>query len=102
VKKSYNFLQDPGHGWVAVPLKDLAELGLSRQDFSAYSYESKAGTVAYLEEDCDAPKFIAHFEKRFDHKPALVEKHTNNRSHVRSMPYLNQDVIRGYPVKVVQ
>jgi hypothetical protein len=86
VKKSYNFLQDPGHGWLAVPLKDCHALGLFCDSFSPYSYVSKAGTTLYLEEDLDASVFVKAYVDRFGNKPVLVEKHTNARSYVRSLP----------------
>ncbi len=59
--KVYRFIEDPGHGWLEVPLRELVELGIS-QDISAFSYMSRAGgqaseTMVYLEEDCDAPRF---------------------------------------------
>jgi len=52
---SYRFITDPGHGWLEVPLSDLVDLGIA-QDISKYSYLSVNG-IAYLEEDCDAPRF---------------------------------------------
>jgi hypothetical protein len=52
--KPYTFISDPGHGWLAVPVKELRDLGIV-QDISPYSY-LKDG-VAYLEEDCDLAVF---------------------------------------------
>lgn len=46
---------DPGHAWLAVKLSELDMLGI-RHDISTYSYVK--GKTVYLEEDCDAPKFI--------------------------------------------
>jgi len=46
---------DPGHGWLAVKLADLKMLGIAN-DISPYSYVK--GKTAYLEEDCDAVRFI--------------------------------------------
>ena len=42
---------DPGHGWLEVPLSLLLSLGIAR-DISGYSYTD--GVNAYLEEDMDA------------------------------------------------
>jgi hypothetical protein len=48
---------DPAHGWLAVPRALIEELGIARH-ISVYSYEGPDCTV-YLEEDDDAPVFIA-------------------------------------------
>ena len=46
---------DPGHAWLAVKLSEIKMLGIE-QDISSFSYVK--GKTAYLEEDCDAGKFI--------------------------------------------
>lgn len=46
---------DPGHGWLAVKLSEIKMLGIETE-ISSYSYVK--GKTAYLEEDCDAGKFI--------------------------------------------
>ena len=46
---------DPGHAWLAVKLSEIEMLGI-KADISSYSYVK--GKTAYLEEDCDAGKFI--------------------------------------------
>jgi len=77
--KTYIFHTDPGHGWVAVPFKDIVELGI-QNDISGYSYVK--GKTAYLEEDCDAAVFIkaykAKFGKMFKFRESYKE-HTNIR-----------------------
>ena len=50
-----NFYEDPGHGWLAVPLPLLDRLGLLDQ-ITTYSY--MRGMLAHLEEDCDASLFL--------------------------------------------
>lgn len=52
----YRFLNDPGHGWLEVPRAELEALGIADK-ISSYSYINQR--FAYLEEDCDAPKFLA-------------------------------------------
>ena len=49
------FHSDPSHGWLAVKLNELKMLGI-QADISSFSYVK--GKTAYLEEDCDATKFI--------------------------------------------
>tara|TARA_R110000765_G_scaffold43133_2_gene90611 strand:+ start:155 stop:541 length:387 start_codon:yes stop_codon:yes gene_type:complete len=53
----YNWITDPAHGWLTVPLAELRELGIA-DDISQFSYISTSKGVAYLEEDCDALRFI--------------------------------------------
>ena len=49
------FHSDPGHGWLAVKLNEIKMLGIENE-ISNFSYVK--GKTAYLEEDCDATKFI--------------------------------------------
>jgi hypothetical protein len=44
------YYSDPGHGWIAVKLRVLYDLGIVQQ-ISPFSY--MRGKTAYLEEDCD-------------------------------------------------
>lgn len=50
-----DFYEDPGHGWLAVPLALLERLALL-DSISSYSY--MRGRYAYLEEDCDLGRFM--------------------------------------------
>ena len=55
------FHSDPGHGWLAVKLSDLKMLGIEN-DITSFSYVK--GKTAYLEEDCDATRFIKAAEAK--------------------------------------
>lgn len=46
------FYEDPGHGWLEVPVAELVKLGIAAE-ITSYSYQSRDGKTAYLEEDCD-------------------------------------------------
>lgn len=59
---TFNFHNDPGHGWIEVNLHEMRRSGLNPTDFSVYSY--RRGNTFYLEEDCDAAKFIAAWQER--------------------------------------
>jgi hypothetical protein len=59
--KQYVFHNDPGHAWLAVKRSELEQLGILHR-ITRYSYQ-RGGTV-YLEEDCDAPLFIAAKKER--------------------------------------
>ena len=84
--KTFTMYSDPGHGWLQVSVRDVRAAGLHARDFSVYSYAAGRGDDAtyYLEEDCDAPKFVAAWKDkvgaiRFD------EKHSDKPSFVRGL-----------------
>ena len=80
--ETFTFHTDPGHGWVEVPLQVIQELDINK-DISSYSYTD--GRNVYLEEDCDAGKFVAAFEKVNGSRPNFVEKYTEY-THIRNLP----------------
>ena len=84
-----NYFTDPGHGWVSVKLQTLLDLGIHNK-ISTYSYTR--GKTAYLEEDCDLGVLFQACKDK-DIKINLKEKHTNNRSPIRSY---NPYTIRAY------
>ena len=53
--QGFTFFSDPGHGWLAVPRKELERLGILRQ-ISRCSYQK--GEYVFLEEDCDFSVFV--------------------------------------------
>jgi hypothetical protein len=74
------FYSDPGHGWAAVKRDLINSLGIADK-ISYYSYQK--GNTVYLEEDCDLSTLITTLKDKgvtvtFD------ERHTNNRSPIRS------------------
>ena len=52
---TFDFIEDPGHGWLKVPLPHLLRLNILSK-ISECSYMRKG--FAYLEEDCDASVLI--------------------------------------------
>jgi hypothetical protein len=75
-----DFYEDPGHGWLAVPLELLDSLGLVDK-VSTYSYIR--GALAHLEEDCDYSLFAAAMREHGI--PFTVREHRcNGRSRIRS------------------
>lgn len=71
----FTFYSDPGHGWLQVPVRDIIDIGMHPADFSDYSYRAGRGPDAtlYLEEDCDAPKFLGAYERVKGCKPECPE-----------------------------
>lgn len=75
-----NYFQDPGHGWIGVPLSLLADWEIKP---SKYSYRD--ALTGYLEEDCDAGLFVRAAQARgvpLD----FVEIHESRDSFIRSLP----------------
>ena len=73
---------DPGHGWLQVGLVDLKNVGTSIEDYSGYSY--RKGNILFLEEDCDASKFVNAWKAKFGSYPNITHKH-----HKGDFPYDN-------------
>jgi hypothetical protein len=86
------FYADPGHGWLAVKINFLVSLGVAG-DISPYSYVR--GETAYLEEDCDASRFIkAAKEKGI--QVDIKESHTDRRSPIRSYESYSASKVSAY------
>ena len=83
----YVFFSDPGHGWLAVPMDVLKHLGIERA-ITPYSYISRSGKTAYLEEDVDGPLFKFALENRLVRFRHIV-RYANEMSSIRKLP--------GYP-----
>lgn len=64
--RNFTWLQDPGHGWLSVPVAYLMDV-CSAEDIgkiSQYSYIK--GKSVYLEEDCDAGIFIYAWKRKYN------------------------------------
>jgi hypothetical protein len=74
------FISDPGHGWLRVPLADIAALGIETA-VSTCSYIE--GQFAYLEEDCDCAVYLdartAHGLPRPDIQSQYVDNFDRSR-----------------------
>jgi len=82
MKKQFTMYTDAGHGWLAIKVKDLFDVGAAYL-ISPYSYIR--GKTAYLEEDSDATEFIRKFrDKNGENSISIKEKHTDKRSPIRS------------------
>ena len=79
-----NFYEDPGHGWLAVPLQLLEQLQLL-DSISTYSY--MRGMLAHLEEDDDYARFALAMRDA-GRVFAIREHHTDKHSRIRNYdPY---------------
>jgi hypothetical protein len=86
--KTYKFYADPGHGWLAVKISELMNLGIITQ-ISTYSYMK--GSTAYLEEDCDAALFFNAYKDKHGTEPKHNYSHANKRSPIRSYDSYNRN-----------
>jgi hypothetical protein len=77
-----DYIQDPGHGWIAADLPMLRRLGIAGT-ISTYSYRD--GDLCWLEDDCDAPRFIAALGKA-GIRYRIVETHTRGDAWIRRLP----------------
>lgn len=77
-----DYVQDPGHGWIAADIQRLQSLGLTDK-VSSYSYRD--GDVVWLEEDCDAPLFVGALT-RAGIPYTIVETHTRGDAFIRRLP----------------
>lgn len=68
------FIADPGHGWLLVPLAEIVALGLETQ-ISVYSYIE--GQYAYLEEDCDCPRYLETRAAQGLPRPEITEQYVD-------------------------
>lgn len=91
--KTYKFYADPGHGWLAVKITELMELGIITQ-ISNYSY--MRGATVYLEEDIDATLFFNAYRDKHGVDPKHSYKHTNNRSPIRNYYGYNRNKAVDY------
>lgn len=82
----FKFISDPGHGWLEVDISDIHAVGLTSASFSRFSYRKH--DTCYLEEDCDASRFIDAYQAKFNHSPHITNKHQENTP-IRNYASLN-------------
>jgi len=75
---------DPGHGWLEVPVKELRRLKILDR-ISPYSFVSRDGRTAYLEEDCDASLYVQAAGLEWS---GVQERFSNEESPIRDLPRL--------------
>jgi len=76
------FHTDPGHGWLAVPFALLIAVLGSAKEISRFSY--RKGDTAYLEEDCDAGKFIDAAKEQGYEIDIIEHNEPHNQSPIRT------------------
>ena len=76
---TYDYIQDPAHGWIVVPLAEITQIGI--KGISSYSYRKHG--LAYLEEDCDAGLFLRAKEAAGE-SYTLIDRHLNHDAPCRN------------------
>jgi hypothetical protein len=95
--KTYKFYADPAHGWMAVKLTELIQLGLVDQ-ISSYSYIK--GSTAYLEEDWDTYLFLSAYKAKYSTEAKSTYLHTDNRSPIRNYEKYNASKVLEFSHKL--
>jgi hypothetical protein len=84
----FDFYEDPGHGWLKVPVKLLEDLEIAHR-ITHYSYLNRRRDHAFLEEDVDAPLFIRTMKEKRDIEVNLRHHCCDGQSRIRyNSPYL--------------
>lgn len=84
MKRTLTFHEDPGHGWLAVSLEDLAALGIA-EDITNFSYMTS--NRAFLEEDRDAAVYLDAAKKQG--WTVKVERKYSRKSRIRTYASYN-------------
>lgn len=71
-KINFEYVEDPGHGWLRVPTWLAQELQVK---ISPYSYMSRDRLTLYLEEDDDMSNFASAFEAKYGTKLNYSKQH---------------------------
>jgi hypothetical protein len=77
-----DYIQDPGHGWIAADMQRLQSLGIA-DAVSQYSYRD--GDTCWLEEDCDGPRYLRALSAA-GIQYRLVSTHTPGDAWIRRLP----------------
>ena len=82
--KFLHWHNDSGHGWLGVPMRILLASGVA-PDISDSSYLDDKLTVAYLEEDIDALRFLEAIEMPFEDSADIEETTYDGQCFVRQL-----------------
>jgi hypothetical protein len=88
--RKFTMYEDDGHGWLAVPRSEIDRLGLV---VSSCSYQSRAGTTVYLEEDCDRRNFLEEMKATGNEVlwSRIREVRHEGSSWIRSLPHYEEE-----------
>ena len=78
----FDYIQDPSHGWVKVPVSLLQKLGLETR-ITPFSY--RRNDYVYLEEDCDFTTLADALNDR--EIPFILDRKVAYRKHSKIRSY---------------
>lgn len=79
---TFVFHEDPGHGWIEVPLPLIFELKIQNK-ISTYSY--KGDNKVYLEEDSDMTTFFNAYKEKHGKFPEYETKYYDRDCFIRNL-----------------
>jgi hypothetical protein len=82
VQTSYVYHQDSGHGWLAVPIQELRDLGIAER-ITSWSYINKE--TAFLEEDLDLGTFL-EMRSKVNLNVQLIDRYVDGLCDIRNYP----------------
>ena len=94
--RKFDFYADPGHGWLKVGIGTLSKAGIV-PDISSFSYVK--GRNVFLEEDCDATRFVNAMEKlgvRVEVKYHSTDKRSKIRGYASATPERLRGMVERY------
>ena len=77
--ENLRYIHDAGHGWLEVPTQAVIASGIVP---SRYSYIDAGAGYAYLEEDCDASKWLA----AIGDEPPITDVYIAGDAWIRGLP----------------
>lgn len=77
-----NYYQGPSHGWIKVPKHLVERVGLKPTEYSFFNPKSDN---YYLEEDCDASRFVSEM-KKININIIFISIDLKSESTIRSYP----------------
>jgi hypothetical protein len=80
MRRTFEYVQDSGHGWLRVSLQELEAVGLTLADITPYSYrkhcfDRSPQLALALEEDADMVTFMMAYFATFGRSAKLRERH---------------------------
>ena len=84
--KYFVFHTDPGHGWLEVTMEEVKDVGLSLDSFTECSYRER--NLLFLEEDCDAPRFIEAYRAKYGKNSIRFCDKYSEDAFVRELSYI--------------
>jgi hypothetical protein len=96
LSQTLTFVEDPGHGWLKVPMAEIETLGIA-SDISQCSFVN--GRFVYLEEDMDAGTYLNARQAQGYPDAAITNQYVNHfdRGQQRYQPSTTSSDLSVFP-----